>query len=301
MKIKKAVIPAAGCGTRMLPATKSVPKEMLPVTDKPIIQYNLEEIAAAGIEDILIVTNRGKSAIEDYFDRIPELEDTLSRQGKIRELSLVREASQLARVHYVRQQEARGLGHAVWCARSFVGDEPFAVLLGDDLMRSQTPVTAQLVAVAEDYGTSVLGVQRVPPEDIARYCSLRVSPVRKGLYDVSALVEKPKPEQVYSLFAILGRYVLTPGIFPILESLPPGHGGEIQLTDAINVLCGRERVLALDFKGRRYDTGSLSGYLEAQIDFALNHPLVGGWMRAYIKEKAETLMGGNGGANTLPG
>ena len=289
MKIKKAVIPAAGWGTRMLPATKSVPKEMLPVADKHIIQYNIEEIAAAGIEDVLIVTNRGKSAMEDYFDRCPELEDSLERQGKTRELSLTRGVSRLANVHFIRQQEARGLGHAIWCARRFVGREPFAVLLGDDLMRSRTPVTAQLVQIAEAYGASVLGVQRVPPEDIGRYCSLAVSPVSDRLFDVTELVEKPKPDQILSLYAILGRYVLTPEIFSVLASLPPGYGGEIQLTDAINGLCGKERVLALDFEGRRYDTGSLSGYLEAHVDFSLDHPDVGDWVRGFIRAKAGEL------------
>ena len=290
MKVKKAVIPAAGWGTRMLPATKSVPKEMLPVADKPIIQYNIEEIAAAGIEDILIVTNRGKSAMEEYFDRCPELEDILARQGKTRELSLACDVSRLASVHFIRQQEMRGLGHAIWCARRFVGDEPFAVLLGDDLMRSQTPVTEQLVHAAEEYDASVLGVQQVSREDIARYSSLRVSPVSERLYDVTALIEKPPPAEAYSLFAILGRYVLKPGIFSVLADLPAGHGGEVQLTDAIDILCRRERVLALDFEGRRYDTGILPGYLEAQIDFALAHPGTGDWMRAFIQRKAEELL-----------
>lgn len=289
MKVKKAVIPAAGWGTRMLPATKSVPKELLPVADKPIIHYNLEEIAAAGIEDVLIVTNRGKSAMEDYFDRCPELEVSLMRQGKTRELALTRGASQLANVHFIRQQEARGLGHAIWCARNFVGHEPFAVLLGDDLMRSRVPVTAQLVRAAERFGASVLGVQQVPYEAIGRYSSLAVTPVSERLYDVTALVEKPEPGRELSLFAILGRYVLTSEIFSVLDHLQPGYGGEVQLTDAINTLCKRERVLALDFEGRRYDTGSLSGYLEAQFDFALDHPDVGDWVRAFIRRKAEEL------------
>jgi len=289
LKVKKAVIPAAGWGTRMLPATKSVPKELLPVADKPIIHYNLEEIAAAGIEDVLIVTNRGKSAMEDYFDRCPELEVSLMRQGKTRELALTRGASQLANVHFIRQQEARGLGHAIWCARNFVGHEPFAVLLGDDLMRSRVPVTAQLVRAAERFGASVLGVQQVPYEAIGRYSSLAVTPVSERLYDVTALVEKPEPGRELSLFAILGRYVLTSEIFSVLDHLQPGYGGEVQLTDAINTLCKRERVLALDFEGRRYDTGSLSGYLEAQFDFALDHPDVGDWVRAFIRRKAEEL------------
>jgi UTP--glucose-1-phosphate uridylyltransferase len=285
MKVRKAVIPAAGWGTRMLPATKTIPKEMLPVVDKPIIQYNIEEIAAAGIEDILIITNRGKSAMEDYFDRSPELESSLARSGKEKELLLARDVSRLAHVHFIRQQEAKGLGHAIWCARRFVGDEPFAVLLGDDLMRSQTPVTAQLARVASETGASVVGVQRVAREDISKYCSLQVVPAGDRLYDVTQLIEKPRPDQVFSLFAILGRYVLTPRVFSLLETLPPGHGGEIQLTDAINLLCGEERVLALDFEGRRYDTGCLTGYLEANIDFALARPDVGDWLSRFLQEK----------------
>jgi len=289
MKVKKAIIPAAGWGTRMLPATKSVPKEMLPVADKPIIHYNIEEISAAGIEDVLIITNRGKSAMEEYFDRCPELEDRLERQGKVRELSLTRNASQLANVYFIRQQAALGLGHAIWCARRFVGNEPFAVLLGDDLVMSRTPVTAQLVQVAETYGAATVGVQQVPRDAISRYSSLAVTPVSDRLYDVTALVEKPRPEQALSLFAILGRYILTPQIFSILENLPSGHGGEIQLTDAINILCQQERVLALDFEGKRYDTGSLSGYLEAHIDFMLSHPKVGEWTRQFIQDKARQL------------
>ncbi|MDR3206810.1 MAG: UTP--glucose-1-phosphate uridylyltransferase GalU [Oscillospiraceae bacterium] len=285
MKIKKAVIPAAGWGTRMLPATKTIPKEMLPVVDKPIIQYNIEEIVAAGIEDILIITNRGKSAMEDYFDRSPELEDALIKTGKERELLLARDVSRLANVHFIRQQEARGLGHAIWCARRFVGDEPFAVLLGDDLMKSQTPVTAQLVKTASETGASVVGVQRVARELISKYCSLQVVPAADRLYEVKQLVEKPTPDQVFSLFAILGRYVLTPRIFALLETLPPGHGGEIQLTDAINLLCKEERVLALDFEGRRYDTGCLTGYLEANIDFALARPDIGPWLTDFLTQK----------------
>lgn len=286
MKVKKAVIPAAGWGTRMLPATKSIPKEMLTVVDKPIIQYNIEEIVAAGIEDILIITNRGKSAMEDYFDYYPEMEAHLERSGKTNELKLVRGTAELAHIHFVRQRETKGLGHAIWCARHFVGNEPFAVLLGDDLMKSEVPVTAQLVKAAEEYGAAVVGVQEVSPEAIAKYCTLKVSPVAERLYDVAQLIEKPSPEQVFSLFAILGRYVLTPEIFNILETLPAGHGGEIQLTDAINVLCGRERVMALDFVGRRHDTGNLRGYLEANIDFALSHPEVGGWMKDFLQKQA---------------
>ncbi len=287
MKVRKAVIPAAGFGTRMLPATKSIPKEMLTVVDKPIIQYIVEEIAAAGIEDILIITNRGKSAMEDYFDFDPELEANLEKNNRERELALIKSTAQLANVHFVRQKVARGLGHAVYCARHFAGDEPFAVLLGDDLMKSRVPVTSQLVKVAETYGSAVVGVQSVPEKDISRYCSLEVAPVANGLYDVRKLVEKPAPHQVFSLFAILGRYVLTPEIFHILETLPPGYGGEIQLTDAINALCRRQRVMALEFEGRRYDTGNLRGYLEANVDFALEREDVGDWMDGLLRDRVK--------------
>ena len=289
MKVRKAVIPAAGLGTRMLPATKTVPKEMLPLVDKPAIQYIIEEAAAAGIEDILIVTNRAKSAMDDYFDYYPELETRLNQAGKDHELSEVRRAADLANIFYVRQKETKGLGHAIWRAKRFVGDEPFAVLLGDDVMRSSVPVIGQLIAAAEKYDASAVGVQQVSLEAISKYCSVKTDPLEDGIFGVSDVVEKPRPEQVFSNYAILGRYVLTPGIFDILENLTPGYGGEIQLTDGLRVLCKRERMVAVDFEGKRYDTGNLRGFLEATIDFSLDHPEVGDWLKRFVKEKAAEL------------
>ncbi len=290
MKISKAVIPAAGLGTRMLPATKTVPKEMIPVVDKPAIQYIVEEAVASGIEDILIVTNRAKSAMDDYFDYHPELEQRLQLSGKMDDVAKVRGTADLANIFYVRQKETKGLGHAIWRAKHFVGNEPFAVLLGDDLMRSAIPVTKQLIDVAEDYRSSAVGVQRVSYEAIARYCSLKVEHEKDNVFSVLNLVEKPRPEQVFSNLAILGRYVLSSEIFNVLETLPAGFGGEIQLTDGINALCARERVLAVEFDGRRYDTGNLNGLLEATIDFALEHPEAGPWLRDFIARKARDLM-----------
>ena len=290
MKVRKAVIPAAGLGTRMLPATKTVPKEMLPLVDKPAIQYIIEEAAEAGIEDILIVTNRAKSAMDDYFDYYPELETRLNQAGKDRELVEVRRAADLANIFYVRQKETKGLGHAIWRAKRFVGDEPFAVLLGDDIMRSDTPVTGQLIAAAEKYNASAVGVQQVSLDAISKYCSVKTEAVLEDrVFAVSDMVEKPRPEQVFSNYAILGRYVLTPGIFDVLENLSPGYGGEIQLTDGLGVLCGRERMVAVDFEGKRYDTGNLRGFLEATIDFSLEHPETGPWLKQYLRGKARGL------------
>ena len=289
MKVRKAVIPAAGLGTRMLPATKTVPKEMLPLVDKPVIQYIIEEAVAAGIEDILVVTNRAKSAMDDYFDYYPELEERLARAGKERELSEVRRAADLANIFYVRQKETKGLGHAIWRAKRFVGDEPFAVLLGDDIMRSQTPVVGQLIAGAEKYGTSCVGVQQVSTEAISKYSSVKVEPLEERIFRVSDMVEKPRPEEIFSNYAILGRYVLQPGIFDILENLKPGYGGEIQLTDGLKELCKRNKMVAVDFEGKRYDTGNLKGFLEATIDFSLAHPETGEWLKGFLKEKAGQL------------
>ncbi len=289
MKVTKAVIPAAGLGTRMLPATKTVPKEMLPVVDKPSIQLIIEEAVASGIEDILVVTNRAKSAMDDYFDYHPELEQHLGRAGKTAEVEMLRRTADLANIFYVRQKETRGLGHAIWRAKRFIGDEPFVVMLGDDIMRSDTPVTRQLVNVTEKYGAACVGVQRVSYEAIGKYCSLKVAHRADNVYDVSALIEKPRPEQIFSNFAILGRYVLTPGIFDILENIPAGYGGEVQLTDGINALCSRETVLAVEFEGRRFDTGNLQGYLEAVIEYALEHPEAGPWLKDYIVKRAGEL------------
>jgi len=289
MKVRKAVIPAAGLGTRMLPATKTVPKEMLPMVDKPVIQYIIEEAVAAGIEDILIVTNRAKSAMDDYFDYYPELETRLNQAGKDKELAQVRRAADLANIFYVRQKETKGLGHAIWRAKRFVGDEPFAVLLGDDIMRSSAPVIGQLITAAEKYHASALGVQEVSTAAISKYSSVKISPLEERIFSVSDMNEKPRPEEMFSNYAILGRYVLTPGIFDILENQAPGYGGEIQLTDGLKTLCTREKMVAVDFEGRRYDTGNLNGFLEATLDFALDHPETGAWLKQYIKEKAKEL------------
>ena len=289
MKVRKAVIPAAGLGTRMLPATKTVPKEMLPMVDKPVIQYIIEEAVEAGIEDILIVTNRAKSAMDDYFDYYPELETRLNQAGKEKELTEVRRAADLANIFYVRQKETKGLGHAIWRAKRFVGDEPFAVLLGDDIMRAREPVTRQLIEAAEKYDASVVGVQKVSTQAISKYSSVKISPLEERIFAVSDMNEKPRPEQMFSNYAILGRYVLKSDIFAILENLQPGYGGEIQLTDGLKELCRRDRMVAVDFEGRRYDTGNLQGFLEATLDFALDHPATGDWLRHFIKEKAQML------------
>ena len=251
MKVRKAVIPAAGLGTRMLPATKTVPKEMLPMVDKPVIQYIIEEAVASGIEDILIVTNRAKSAMDDYFDYYPELETRLNQAGKDKELFEVKRAADLANIFYVRQKETRGLGHAIGRARRFVGDEPFAVLLGDDIMRSQKPVIGQLMEAAEKYDASCVGVQQVSTEAISKYSSVKISPLEERIFSVSDMNEKPTPAQMFSNYAILGRYVLTPEVFDILEHQAPGYGGEIQLTDALRTLCQKSRMVAVDFDGRR--------------------------------------------------
>jgi len=289
MKVRKAVIPAAGLGTRMLPATKAVPKEMLPLVDKPAIQYIVEEAVASGIEDILIVSNRGKSAMDDYFDYAPELEEALKRSRKSRELDAVRHPADIANIFYVRQKETMGLGHAVWRAKRFVGDEPFAVLLGDDIMMGEVPVTKQLIDAAEKYNAAAVGIQRVTSDAISSYSSVQISELEDRIYRVSDMNEKPKPEEAFSEFAILGRYVLTPNIFDILEKTPPGYGGEIQLTDGLKALCKVSPMVAVDFAARRYDTGNLPGFLEATIDFALKDPHLGLWLREFLIEKVETF------------
>ncbi len=289
MRIRKAVIPAAGLGTRMLPETKTIPKEMLPIGDRPSIQYIVEEAVASGIEDILIITNRSKAAMEDYFDYHPELEERLMRAGRREDAELVRRTADMANVMFVRQKETRGLGHAIWTARRFVGDEPFAVLLGDDVMAAEHPVIGQLARVAAQENLPTVGVQAVSAEAIGRYCSLDVEHMRDNVYRVHDMIEKPRPEQVFSPYAILGRYILTPDIFPVLENLSPGYGGEIQLTDALAVLARRGQMLAVDFEGTRYDTGSLEGYLQCVIEMSLQNPKCGADLRAYIKDLAQRL------------
>ena len=289
LKVKKAIIPAAGLGTRMLPATKTVPKEMLPLVDKPAIQYIIEEAVASGIEDILIVTNRAKSAMDDYFDYTPELEESLLKAGKKAELDAVRHSADIANIFYVRQKETKGLGHAVWRAKRFVGDEPFAVMLGDDIMMAETPVTKQLIDAAEKYGAAAVGTQGVSQEAISRYSSLQVEKLEERIYKVTDMNEKPSPEEAFSDFAILGRYILTSDIFDLLEKTPPGYGGEIQLTDGLRALCKVSPMIAVDFIGRRYDTGNLAGFIEAEIDFALKDPHVGPWLKEFIITKAKSF------------
>ena len=289
MKVKKAVIPAAGLGTRMLPATKTVPKEMLPLVDKPVIQYIIEEAVASGIEDRLIVTNRSKSAMDDYFDYYPELETRLVSSGKEELAHVVRSVADMANIFYVRQKETKGLGHAVCRARRFVGDEPFAVLLGDDIMMSEKPVLLQLIEAAEKYSGSVVGVQQVSDKAISSYSSVKMRHIDGRVYEALDLNEKPTYEEKLSNFAVLGRYVLTPEIFDILEHTAPGRNGEIQLTDGLAQLCKISKMLAVDFEGRRYDTGNIRGFLEATVDFALQSPEVGPWLREFLKRKAENL------------
>lgn len=283
MKVKKAVIPAAGFGTRMLPAAKAVPKEMICIAGKPAVHYIVKEAVDAGIEDILIITSRGKTSIEDYFDYSPELEDRLEKSGKLETLRELRAIAEMANITFIRQKELRGLGDAVMHARCFTGDEPFAVLLGDDIMRSDVPVTKQLADNAEKYGCSCVGVKNVPTAEISKYCTLGITEISKGLFDVSELIEKPTPDKVLSNYAILGRYVLTSGIYKELENAKPGFGGEIQLTDALDALCKNERMLALDFDGERFDSGNIFGYMEASIQLALANPEVSEWLKNYMK------------------
>ena len=290
MKVRKAIIPAAGLGTRLLPNTKSIPKEMLPLVDKPVIQYIVEEAVAAGVEEILIITNRGKNPIEDYFDYAPDLEERLIHDGKSDEAATVRAVADMADVFFLRQKETKGLGHAVWRAKSFVGNEPFAVLLGDDIMLSEKPVLKQLVEAAEANSCSAVAVREVPDELITKYSSVKlIEPLSERVYKIGDMNEKPTLEEKFSNFAILGRYVLTPAIFDILEHTAPGRNNEIQLTDGMKELCLNEPMCAVDFEGRRYDTGNLKGYLEAIIDFALKNDEAGEWLRQFIIDKAELL------------
>ena len=290
MKVRKAIIPAAGLGTRLLPNTKSIPKEMLPLVDKPVIQYIVEEAVSAGIEEILIITNRGKSPIEDYFDYSPDLEERLIRDGKQDEADTVRAVADMADVFFLRQKETKGLGHAIWRAKSFVGDEPFAILLGDDIMLSEKPVLKQLVEAAEEHSCSAIAVREVPDELIVKYSSVKLEKkLSDRVFRIGDMNEKPTLEEKFSNYAILGRYVLTPAIFDILAHTAPGRNNEIQLTDGMKELCRIEPMCAVDFEGRRYDTGNLKGYLEAIIDFALKNEEAGDWLRNFIKEKAKNL------------
>ena len=270
-KVRKAIIPAAGLGTRFLPATKAQPKEMLPIVDKPAIQFIVEEAVASGIEEILIITGRNKRSIEDHFDRNLELEYSLRASGKYDLLSLVQEIADVD-IHYIRQKEARGLGHAVLCARQFVGNEPFAVLLGDDIVDATVPCLKQLIEVYEDCGATVLGVQEVPKQEVCRYGIVDAGKIKERLWNVVDLVEKPSIEEAPSRLAVLGRYIITPEIFDVLAITPPGAGREIQLTDALRILKQQQSIFAFHFEGRRYDIGDKQGFLEATVEYALKRP-----------------------------
>ncbi|WP_297714345.1 UTP--glucose-1-phosphate uridylyltransferase GalU [Clostridium sp.] len=269
MKVRKAIIPAAGLGTRFLPATKAQPKEMLPIVDKPTIQYIIEEAVASGIEEILIITGRNKKSIEDHFDKSVELEMELEKAGKQEMLDLVRGISDMVDIHYIRQKEPRGLGHAINCAKSFVGNEPFAVMLGDDVVESEVPCLKQLIDCFNEYKTTILGVQTVAPENVDKYGIVDGIHIEDRVYKVKRLVEKPAVEEAPSNVAILGRYIITPKIFEILENTKPGKGNEIQLTDALETLIKNEAMYAYDFEGRRYDVGDKLGFLQATVEFAL--------------------------------
>ncbi|GMA61156.1 UTP--glucose-1-phosphate uridylyltransferase GalU [Alicyclobacillus fastidiosus] len=271
-KIRKVVIPAAGLGTRFLPATKAMPKEMLPLVDKPTIQYIVEEAVASGIEDIIIVTGKGKRAIEDHFDRSVELEELLTHKGKQTQLNELGDIVNMANIHYIRQKVPLGLGHAVWCARRFIGEEPFAVLLGDDIVQGERPGLRQLIDVYETYGKSVVGVKSVPVEHVSRYGIVGVDSIGPRLSRVKSLVEKPSPVLAPSTLAIIGRYVLTPNIFEYLESGHIGAGGEIQLTDALEYVNSLQGMMAYEIDGRRYDVGEKLGFIEATLELALSRP-----------------------------
>ena len=267
-KITKAVIPAAGLGTRFLPATKAVPKEMVPIVDKPTLQYIVEEAVASGIEEILIITGRTKRAVEDHFDKSYELETELEKSGKIAYLEEIQKISNLANIHYVRQKEAKGLGHAILCAKFFASNEPFAVLLGDDVVDAQTPCLKQMIDKYEELGGSILGVQTVPESETSKYGIIKGAKIGDRIYEVEDMVEKPK-ENPPSNVAVLGRYIIEPEVFSYLEHTEAGAGGEIQLTDALKAMAKEGNVYAYDFEGRRYDVGSKQGYLEATVEFAL--------------------------------
>lgn len=289
MRVKKAVIPAAGLGVRFLPATKAVPKEMIPIVDTPTIQYIIKEAVDSGIEDILIITSREKKAIEDHFDRFIALEDHLRAKGKEDLLKVVEETGTLAEIHYARQKEPLGLGHAVYCARRFVGREPFAVLLGDDVVRSEVPCLKQMIDLYEEMGTSILGVKEVPAADVSKYGILDAELVRENVYRVRDLVEKPAADRAPSRLAIMGRYIIEPEVFDILAHTAPGAGGEIQLTDALRELALKKEMYGLVFDGDRYDVGDKLGYLKATIEFALERPDLAGPLRNYLKELAGKL------------
>lgn len=289
MKIRKAVIPAAGLGTRVLPASKALPKEMLPIVDKPAIQYIVEEAVNAGITDILIITNRGKGVIEDHFDHSVELEAMLEKRGNTQMLEELRRSASLANIYYIRQRVTRGLGDAVLRAREFVGDEPFAVLYGDDVIIGDTPAIGELCDAYEKYGKSVVGIKEVPDELLVKYSSLEVKPVGDRLFEVSDMIEKPSLDKKLSNYSILGRCVLDSDIFDVLQRIPLGAGGELQLTDAMRELAVSRGMTGVDFSGKRYDMGNKLGILKANIEVGLAHPEIGEGLREYLKELVRGL------------
>ncbi|HJC72401.1 MAG TPA: UTP--glucose-1-phosphate uridylyltransferase GalU [Candidatus Ruthenibacterium merdavium] len=289
-KVRKAIIPAAGLGTRVLPATKAMPKEMLPIVDKPAIQYIVEEAVQAGIEEILIITGRGKSIMEDHFDHAFELESALSANpAKHAMLEECLSIANMADIYFIRQKETKGLGHAVLKARGFTKDEPFVVMYGDDVIMGEDPVAAQLMRAYEQTGKACVGIKEVTPEQIQKYSSMKCDLIKDNLYNITDMIEKPKPGQEFSMFSILGRCLLTPEIYEILDRTAPGAGGEIQLTDAMAEVARKGGMTGVDFTGKRYDMGAKLGVMEAQVETALRHPEIGEAFRAYLKELCKTL------------
>ncbi len=289
MKIRKAIIPAAGLGTRFLPATKAQPKEMLPIVDKPTIQYIVEEAVNSGIEEIIIVTGRNKRSIEDHFDKSIELELELEKKGKEDLLEIARSVSEIANIHYIRQKEPRGLGHAILMAKHFIGNEPFAVLLGDDVIVSKQPCLQQMIDIYSEYRTSILGVQQVPEADVNKYGIVNGRFIEDRVYKVKDLVEKPSCEEAPSNVAILGRYIITPSIFKYLETQGEGAGGEIQLTDSLRRLAEEEAIYAYNFIGKRYDVGNIMGFLQATVEFALRRDELRDEFLTYLQQTVNQL------------
>jgi UTP--glucose-1-phosphate uridylyltransferase len=284
MKIRKAVIPAAGLGTRFLPATKAQPKEMLPIVDKPAIQYIVEEAVLSGIESIIIVTGRNKKSIEDHFDKSVELEQTLLEKGKLDMLKEIQSIHDMAKIHYIRQKEPLGLGHAILCAEQFIGDEPFAVLLGDDIMVADPPALQQMISVFDTYQQPVVGVQHVSSSEVGKYGIISASGQQNRIYTVQDLIEKPAPHLAPSNMAIMGRYILQPSIFEILQTIERGAGNEYQLTDALREACHRDGLLALELKGSRYDIGDKFGYMKAIVEMGLRREELRPQLMAYLHQ-----------------
>lgn len=289
MKVRKAIVPAAGLGTRFLPATKAQPKEMLPIVDKPALQYIIEEAVASGIEEVLIIIGRNKTSIQDHFDRSIELELELESKGNFEMLTKIKNISEMANIHFIRQKVPKGLGHAIYCAKSFVSNEPFAVLLGDDIVHSKNPCLQQLINIYEKYEATILGVQEVERSQVYRYGIIDGVRITDDVYSVRSLVEKPAVKNSPSNIAVLGRYIISSSIFEILENTPPGKNGEIQLTDALMSLSKIEKMYAYIFEGRRYDVGDKEGYLEATVDFALRDPELKDTFASYLKMISSSL------------